>query len=700
MGIPAILYAVTILLSAFLLFQIELIMGKFVLPRSGGGPSVWSTSLLVFQILLLAGYGYVTFICRRLAAKTQAIIHFCLLVGSGLMIAVSAAWLHSPIFPRGEPRSTDNPVGQIAWLLVTAVGVQCVVLSATSPLLQDWFSRQHRSSPYRLYALSNLGSMLGLLSYPFLVEPALRLSTQAWAWAAGYALFLLLAGMCAFFYMRHWTLPPEAQSRKPARSKKAGKSAEAQPRILWLGLAACASAMLLATTNLICQQVAPVPLLWVLPLGLYLLSFIICFDHDRWYRREIFQPLYVVLALLALKMLPSYASISIAWLVVLYCAALLAVCMVCHGELARLKPAPEHLTSFYWMVSLGGAVGSAFVVMVAPQIFNRFWEFQIALLGCGILLATTLVRDRSSWIYNIRYGRAVLAVGVAGMAIGSYIFTDELLTWEGQGDDAVILRTRNFFGVKTVANLRGRVVLAHGHTMHGAQFIDPARRSEPTLYYGRKTGIGLLLDQYPRNSGDSQLRVGVVGMGAGTLAAYGRAGDYLRFYEIDPAVANLSLGASPLFTFVQSSAMHVDLVLGDARMKMQEEVSRGDLQRFDVLVVDAFSGDSVPVHLLTREAMNTYLRQLRGPQSVIAFHLTTSALNLRPVAEGLARAYNLASVEIDTPKPRGPIWVLIAKDPSIFRLPALAAAAHPVEVKRSIPVWTDDYSSLYPLLQW
>ncbi len=567
-------------------------------------------------------------------------------------------------------------------------------------MLQDWFRSQHRNSPYRLYALSNLGSMLGLLSYPFLVEPALRLSTQAWAWAAWYALFLLLAGICAFLYLRHSTPPPEAQPRKAARSKKAGKSAEAQPRILWLGLAACASTMLLATTNLICQQVAPVPLLWVLPLSLYLLSFIICFDHDRWYRREIFQPLYVALGLLALKMLPSYANISIAWLVLLYCVALMAVCMVCHGELARLRPAPEHLTSFYWMVSLGGAVGSAFVVLVAPQIFNRFWEFQIALLGCGILLAITLVRDRSSWIYNIRFGRAILAAGVVGMAIGSYIFTVELLTWEGQGDDVILLRTRNFFGVKTVANLRGRVVLAHGHTMHGAQYIDPARRSEPTLYYGRKTGIGLLLDQFPRNSGDGQLRVGVVGMGAGTLAAYGRTGDYLRFYEIDPAVANLSTGASPLFTFVQSSPMHVDVVLGDARMRMQEEVSHGDLQNFDVLVVDAFSGDSVPVHLLTREAMNTYLRQLRGSQSVIALHLTTSALNLRPVAEALARAYNLTSIEINTPKSSGPIWVLLAKDPSTFRLPALAAAGHPVEVKRSIPVWTDDYSSLYPLFRW
>ncbi len=670
-------------------------MSKFVLPRFGGGPSVWSTSLLVFQVLLLLGYGYVAFLSARLTARLQAIAHLWLLAGSGLIILGSALVTHSPVFPVGMPPNTDNPVWQIALLLVSAVGVQCVALSATSPLLQSWFSRGHRTSPYRLYALSNLGSMVGLLSYPLLVEQSLRLSTQAWVWAAGYVLFLALAGACAYLNLRQADAV-DVEPRKPSKPKKTSPASGPLPRILWLALAACSCTMLLATTNLICQQIAPIPLLWVLPLSLYLLSFIICFDHARWYRSEIFHPLYVVLALLMLKMMPRYTDISITWMVVLCCAGLMAVCMVCHGELARLKPAPEHLTGFYLMVSFGGALGSAVVVLVAPQIFDRFWEFQIAVLGCGILLAVTLIRDRSSWIYWLRYGRAVLAVAAIGMAIGSYIFTNDLLTWEGQGE-TVVSRTRNFFGIKTVANLHNDIVLAHGHTIHGVQHIDPAKRNEPTLYYGRKTGIGLLLAGYPRPAANGELRVGVVGMGAGTLAAYGHPGDYFRFYEIDPEIVGLSQGTPPLFSFVQSSRARVEAVIGDARVRMQEEVNHGNPQNLDVLVIDAFSGDSVPVHLLTRESVELYLRQLRGPQSVIAFHLSTSALDLRPVVEGLARAQNLASLEVDA---QGPIWLLLAKDASVFRLPALVAASHPVQIKRTIPLWTDDYSSLYPLIQW
>jgi len=678
-------------------------MGKFVLPRFGGGPSVWSTSLLVFQVLLLAGYAYVALISRKLPVRLQTLTHGCLLGFSGVILAIATPWRHSPLLPAATAPDLDHPVWQITLMLFTAVGVQCVALSATSPLLQSWFSHQHKSSPYRLYALSNLGSILGLLTYPFLVEPILRLSTQAWTWTISYVVFLILTGACAFLLAKHE--PANIKAPTLTRVTGAGTPARASFNLLniqsglWLALAACSCTMLLATTNLICQQVAPVPLLWVLPLSLYLLSFIICFDHPRWYRREVFCPLYFILALLALWMLPKYTDISIAWLVSLYCGALFAVCMCCHGELARLKPAPEHLTSFYLMISFGGALGSAFVVLLAPILFDRFWEFQIALLGCGMLLLFMLLRDKTSWVYSIRFGRGILASAVVIMVLGSYIFTAALLIWEGQGGDAILSRTRNFFGIKTVANLRGYKVLSHGHTLHGVQSLNPAKVHEPTLYYARKTGIGLLLSQFPRNESAGTLRVGVIGMGAGTLAAYGHPGDYFRFYEIDPAIAELSLAPNPLFTFVQSSQAHIDVVLGDARVKMQQEVSRGDVQNFDVLVVDAFSGDSVPVHLLTREAMEIYLRQLRSPQSVLAFHLSTSVLNLRPVVEGLALAFNFASIEVDA---QGPIWVFLSKDPAALNLPALSAVAHPVEnkdIKRSIPLWTDDYSSLYPLFQ-
>ena len=692
-----IIYAGTIFLSAFLLFEIELIMGKFVLPRFGGTPSVWSTSLLVFQVLLFAGYAYAALISIKLKSKYQAISHIAFLLGSALLMMLLTVFWHSPILPSGSWAQPDTqaPIRQIALLLISTVGIPCVLLSATSPLLQHWLSHSQTRSPYRLYALSNLGSMIGLIAYPLLVERMLRLSVQAWTWTIGYAVFLVLACASALFFMSTRTQTKE-QNRKPAKIKQ---SRESQPKILWLMLAACSSTMLMATTNLLSQQVAPVPLLWVLPLSIYLASFIICFDHSRWYKRGIFHPLYLGSALLSLKMLPSYSDISTTRLVVIFCAALLAVCMVCHGELARLKPAPQYLTSFYLMISAGGAIGSAAVVLIAPQIFDRVWEFQIALLGCGIILAVTILRERTSWVYSIRYGGAILAMASVVLLGSAYFYTDKLLEWEGSGN-IVAIRTRNFFGVKTVLREQDNLVLVHGHTLHGMQHLDAKIRNEPTIYFGRQTGVGLLLDHYPRLAGQENLRVGVIGMGVGTLAAYARPGDYFRFYEIDPAILDLSLGTRPVFTFMQSSASASDVVLGDARVTMQREIAKGELQNFNVLVVDAFNGDSIPVHLLTHEAMEIYLRQLRNSHSVIAFHISNHALDLRPVVAKLAQSFHLASVEVDTPAGLQPIWILLSQDPQALRMPGLNDVAHPVEITRAVKPWTDDYSNVYQLLHW
>jgi hypothetical protein len=539
--------------------------------------------------------------------------------------------------------------------------------------------------------------MLGLLTYPLLVERLLTLSTQAWVWTIGYGAFLILAGIGALSAPRQ---PPVAPAGTPkSKPAKAKKTPIPQPRLLWLALAGCATTMLLATTNLVCQQMSAIPLLWVLPLSLYLLSFIICFDHARWYRREIFLPLYFVLALLSLNVLPRFVAIHIVWLVGVFGTTLFAVCMVCHGELARLKPDPKHLTSFYLMVGSGGALGSAAVVLVAPNVFGRYWEFQIALLGCGGLVLITLLRDQDSWFYRLRFGRLILPVFALLLLAGAYSLTDRLLNGEGRGD-IVIARTRNFFGIKWVVRKEDEIILVHGHTLHGIQNTDPDSANEPTSYYVRQSGIGLLLEGYPRPAGRTQLRVGVVGMGAGTLAVYGRPGDYYRFYEIDPAVADLSRGTHPVFTFVQSSAAHVDVAIGDGRILMHEEVARGESQNFDVLVIDAFSGDAIPVHLLTREAIEVYLRELRGPDSVIAFHLSNSTLDLQPLIATLAAGQNLDSEEIDTPLATAPVWVLLSRNSGILRMPVLAGPAHPIQVTRAIKPWTDDYSNLFQLLRW
>ena len=685
-------YGTTILMGAFLLFQVQLVMGKFILPRFGGDPSVWSTSLLAFQIFLLVGYGYATLLCARFSPRLQGRMHLCVLAASAATIGVLTVLWGSPILPAwaGGLHGGANPVWEIALLLTIAVGLPSVLLSSTSPLLQRWWSSSG-TSPYRLYALSNLGSMLGLLTYPLLVERLLTLSSQAWVWAMGYAAFLFAATVCAVWQMR--------SGEKPIRSvvRKAKKVFNPKPRLLWLGLAACASTMLLATTNLICQNVAVVPLLWVIPLSLYLLSFIICFDHARWYRREIFHPLYLVLALLSLRTMPGNEDpgISVIQLLVIYCLTLLAVCMVCHGELARLKPEPQHLTSFYLMISLGGALGSAFVVLLAPVIFDRFWEFQIALLGCGVLLATTVIQDRGSWFYRMRYGRMVAPVAALSMVVGAFFLTSKLLAQRPHGD--VIWRERNFFGVKTVyEDSRPERLLHHGRILHGLQSLDPRLTNAPTTYYRLQSGVGLLLRNYPRAQDQAGLRVGVVGMGVGTVALYGKKGDYYRFYEIDPAIAALSQGNHALFTYVQSSSADVEVVLGDARITMQEEVFHGELQRFDVLVVDAFRGDAIPVHLLTREAMGLYLEHMRGPRSVIAFHVSNSSLDLRPVIATLAGDYKLASIEVS--QQGASDWVLVSPDPEMLRINGLLTFGQRVEVNRSIKEWTDDYSNLLELL--
>jgi hypothetical protein len=689
------LYAINIFLSAFLLFQVELMMGKFVLPRYGGGPSVWSTALLVFQVLLLCGYAFAAFVSTKFSPNLQAKAHLGLIGACVLLTPLQALFWHAPLFPRVSWLSggSEYPVLHISALLLLGAGVPCILLSANSPLCQNWFRSRSQASPYRLYAVSNLGSLLGLISYPFFVERKFTLTAQAWVWSGLFALVLIFSATCSFLRIREPVSNPE-----PTRQTRKKVSAPARERRLWwLVLAGCSCTMLLATTNMICQQVAPVPLLWVLPLGLYLLSFIICFDHPRWYRREIFALLYLVLAYMALVALPQYNEIRTVQVVLILCSALFAVCMICHGELARSKPPVEQLTSYYLTIAAGGALGSAFVVLLAPLIFDRFWEFHVGLLGCGVLLTVAVLRDRESWVRRKRYGVPVVASVAILLGIRAFYMIDKPLERETRAA-AVLKRTRNFFGAKAIFQEATTVDLLHGRTMHGKQSLLPAFRNLPLMYYSHASGVGLLLDQFPRRANHPNLRVGVIGMGTGSLAAYAQPGDYYRFYEIDPEVAQFSSGSNPYFTFVESSSAKIDIVEGDARIRLREEFSRGESHDFDVLVVDAFSGDSIPVHLLTRQAMELYLQRIRSPQSVIAFHLSNSSLDLRPLMDSLARTYQLASVEIHTPADVDPLWVLLSPDPAALRLPGLIADGKPLQMSREVTPWTDDYSSPYQLL--
>lgn len=764
-------YAATVFLSAFLLFQVQLIIGKYILPLFGGAPAVWNTCMFCFQVLLLLGYGYAHQVSNTIRLRTQGKVHCYLLIASLVVLIVLWAMWGSPLTPgtnwRPEPR--DNPVWKILELLGVTVALPFFVLSTTGPLLQRWFSRSY-TSPYRLYAISNAGSLLGLLSYPFLVEWAFNLKHQAWLWSAGYVVFALL---CAGIAWRSSEKPNDGFSVQTEMTFD-GLKTTAPSRahyLLWLGLSACSTTVLLATTNLLCQELAVIPLLWVVPLSVYLVSFILTFDGSRWYRRSVFWPLYfLALGLGTRPDFLGYQPVPLVYAIAVCALSLFAVCMVCHGELARSKPAPQHLTSFYVMVASGGALGGAFVVLIAPQIFRGFFEFQAGLIACGLLLfAAFLLEDRT--------GRAERQLWNAALVISLAFFLPYLalllpnpdklisLTREyytlplGMGvflllrlvqgrrkrnqDDyggnhfpwqpaAALLSTamfaifayggiqaqaarslfgeRNFFGMKRVEKELGlkcvggdcgedeSIVLLSGNTCHGSQFLRPSRRNIPTTYYTTGSGIGLLLSNYPRGAGGTaNLRIGVIGLGAGTLAAYGRAGDSFRFYELDPAVIDLSAGPNPYFRFVQDSPARIETVLGDARLSLEREAVQGQLQKFDVLAVDAFNSDSIPVHLLTAEAMKIYLKHLRNQDSVLAFHVSNRYLDLRPVLVGLGKDAHLSAAQV---RNQASEWILLSANPAMLRLSNLAEKAKPVTLSKQPVLWTDSYSNLFQVLRY
>jgi hypothetical protein len=694
-----ILYAATIFLSAFLLFQVQLIIAKYVLSWFGGSPSVWNACLQLFQILLLVGYSYAHVVSTRLTPRWQTRLHIAFLLASLAVLAVMAHRWPTPITPGAawKPAPGGSPEWQVIFVLVVSVGCPFLMLSTTGPLLQGWLSRAQPGSPYRLYALSNAGSLLGLLSYPFLEERFLLLRTQALLWSAGYGLFLLAYGACAWVQQRHSSTAESRAVRESNGREKPKKSSQ----LTWLALAACASAMLLATTNLICQEIAVIPLLWVLPLCVYLLTFIICFGNEHWYRRSICYPLYALTFFAALIVLSASAQAAphIVIEIAVFCLALFAVCMVCHGELVKRKPAREFLSIFYLTIATGGAVGSIFVALIAPRIFQRLWEFQLSLVVCGVLLLTIVLHDRESWFYKRPALRVLLYAVILAFLFQGYNYGMTLV--RPDAGSRIAFRARNFFGVKTGVQDQFGNWLMHGRTRHGVQLRDPAVHDEPTLYYKRLSGVGLILDHYPVSiEGGGQrraLRIGVIGLGAGTMAAYGHRGDYFRFYEIDPQVVALSLGQKPWFSFVQDSPATIDIVMGDARLSLEREAATGQLQKFDVLVLDAFSSDSIPMHLLTKDAMALYLRHLSSPDSVIAFHLSNRSLDLRPVADGLSRAYGMTSVEVE--QPGFSIWVLASANPSMMNLPELKKRSKPVTIRQAVPLWTDEYSNLFDVLR-
>lgn len=753
-------FALAIFLSAFLLFQVQLLLGKGILPLFGGAPAVWTACVLVFQLLFLAGYGYSHGLATWLPIRKQVIVHGALLAISALLIAVLAHIRSAPIGSGAnwQPAPGDDPIWAITKFLIDAIGLPFFLLSATSPLMQHWFAQAGLTRlPYRLYALSNAGSLLGLLSYPSLVEPHVGLAAQRWAWAAGYGLFLV----CYCFSARSI-----ARSAGPA-TWKAESVPDLHPRkkfvrwplrLVWMGLAACASVLLLATTNLICQDIAVSPFLWVLQLSLYLLSFIVCFESDRWYRREFFYPaLAVTVALVVIVSLPNATSSFMAQLAA-YSAVLFTGCMVCHGEAARTRPHSESLTAFYLSIALGGALGGIGVSLLAPRIFPNYWEYPLGVLGCIAVLLAVSVHERSSWWYKGRASLAILTLAGAillapavlspvwgeaarlprsislyaaafliGAAVLRYVkerqapqtgpspilvrnasrivlalLTAGLLIPQKAALYHVIASSRNFYGVLSVVSVEQENYLAlqYGSTIHGFQYRDAARALLATGYYGPASGANIVIRNWPRHP----LRVGLVGMGVGTLAALAQPGDVFRVYEINPDVYKLSRGQQPVFTYLRDSRGRIEVVLGDARLSLQREADRGDFQKFDILVLDAFSSDAIPMHLLTREAFQVYTRHLRGPASVIAVHISNQTLDLRPVLAGIGRDFALHSVRVYPLISKGPFsqsdWILLSRDLTSLSGDEMVRRSEPFPAETRPISWTDDYCDLLRVMRW
>lgn len=753
-------YALTIFTGAFLLFQVQPLIGKYILPWFGGGPGVWTTCLLFFQLLLLGGYGYAHILSSRLTPKRQRLVH---------LFAVGLALAFLPIIPSQawKPQPGADPTWGILRLLTVCVGFPYFVLSATGPLLQHWFSRAYPGrSPFRLYSLSNIGSLLALLSYPFFFEPRFSRHTQAWLWSIGLVFYVVCCAFCAWQAGRTSAETRDVSEADPSKSAAPVLTLKLSEKSLWLSFPAIASVLLMATTNKLCQDVAVIPFLWILPLALYLLSFIICFDHPRWYHRGIFSALFVVSTAAVTVLLFKGNGVGLPLQVAGYSAGLFISCMICHGELYQLRPSATYLTQYYLFIAAGGAVGGLLVAIVAPAVFKGYVELEIGLWLLTYLLAIVCATNRSralavgsafgtllagivipvisaskqarldGWNAALRgefvsfyhdygiYAATLVVIIVFSLLARPALWKGEwrlpfaavplVLTLTlgiafileiGKNASSNIESSRNFYGALAVSErdtdstLLHYYALVHGSITHGLQFTHSPESKFLTSYYSETSGVGLAILHVPHLGGR---KIGVVGLGTGTLAAYGEPGDKIRFYDINPAVERL---ARKRFSYLAQSAASVEIELGDARLSMERELQAGEFQQFDVLALDAFSSDAIPVHLLTKEAFELYLQHI-AYGGIIAVHTSNRYLDLDPEIFKIAYSLGLrASLIVDDPPSDlwwlyRSSWILLCRSADVLDISEIGNASSPApKIKPNLRLWTDEYASLYPLVR-
>jgi len=848
-------YALAIFTSAFLLFGIQPLAGRYALPWYGGTPGVWTACMLFFQAALLGGYAYAHGLASRLTPRSQARVHLGLLAVAVGVVAARALWVGSPVAPGPEwrPASAELAVPRLLVMLAVTIGLPFFVLSTTGPLLQSWFARARPGrSPYALYALSNTGSLLALLGYPFLVEPWVGRAAQSWGFGVGFVLFAVACAVCAVDVLKHERagmatsgaqapsarpateaagsrsepdLPAEARVRATGTEAPAGEARlpvtniessvakvaspgaevgsagalgealaaaarlpdaevespgamgdapaaaarlsgaevappgastsreghfsgqgadgapdaaslqrrafeamrheargtrrevapvtqEARPglraTLKWLGLSTCASVLLLATTNQLSQDVAAGPFLWVLPLAVYLLTFIIAFSRESFYSRVVYSVLLIGSGAAVAHAHAAGPHFPLPLQLLAYAASLFAGCMVCHGELYRLRPAPRHLSAFYLWVSAGGVLGALFVSGVATAFFRAYWEYPLSLGGCCAVALAGMAHGGRAETWSQRARRVLRGAMLVMVTVNLFASVNREL-------DLALFSARNFFGVVRVTEQNAGkpqshlFSLRHGAITHGWQYVMPELRARPTTYFTRESGLGLAIAEQRRLRAavglPPGLRVGVLGLGVGTSAALLEAGDRGRFYEINPAVISLARGEGGFFSYLGDSPGTVEVVEGDARISLERELERGEPGNFDVLALDVFSSDAVPVHLLTAEAVALYKKHL-APHGVLALHISNVHLDLVPVTLAHARmlgmhaAYVFHDTQGDALRSN---WMLLSPDREFSWGPTFTRATARVRRLglRGEPdfVWTDDRSSVLHVLR-
>ncbi len=731
------LFVLTILVGSFLLFQVQPMVARMVLPKLGGAPAVWNSAMLVYQALLLGGYSYAHWL-GRFTVRRQATIHLALFIVAALWLPLSIAQIAPP-----------GPGQEALWvplLLLASIGPVFFVVSAQAPLMQRWFAADSRAGdPYYLYAASNLGSFAGLISYPAFVEPTMPLATQSWGWTAGYAALVLLVAAAA---AARWQGGAETQI-----------ASEDEPRptlrrqIHWLLIAAVPSGLMLSTTTHLTTDIVAMPLLWVLPLGLYLLSFVIAFSTFARPTQVI--TLIAPVVLLGVGGLGLLSSGGGSMMIALASLGMLfVVATALHGYLYHLRPGAQHLTLFYLIMSAGGVLGGLFAALFAPLLFDWVYEHPILILAAGMLLPLPAILPWGKWlafrpkivrilvlllvliaalgawnmaaVWTGRVDGAVIGWGLALFAIGilvtgwrwAYVSVLAFLMigvggWDTIQESFTGARVRSYFGVYTVTDYAqsNQRRLAHGTTLHGLQRTDAAHRLDPTTYYGHQSGVGLTLDKAEALAGPNA-SIGIVGLGAGTLACYRKPGQQWTFFEIDPVMVDIARDPSK-FTFLSDCAGKSPIVIGDARLQLANQQAG----RFDILVIDAFSSDAIPLHLLTKEAIGIYARALK-PDGILLIHISNRFFDLEPVLATEAKARGWTSAIRMDPGPMGDEngdltgsnWVALTATPE--RMKHLTGGIRPrkdakdldiwvpLEAPANFERWTDDYASTLPVLMW